>query len=145
MSITDILSQYFKDGQFSDLFIQMFVNSDNSFAYLDFNRVHSVQFTHKQIQAGIKELTGNKVVLFSTPEFDLDLMGEFTKLYQFGQYTHVKDWNLKLFEMFGEVLPRTSIYGYVSRQKPKRSTKAFLPSHDGNLYAKDEFVSKAIE
>lgn len=145
MTITEIFDLYLVEGEFNDLFIQMFVNMDNSFAYLDFNRIHETNFTHKQIQAALKEVIGSKVVKFKEPLVSLKLLESFMTEYQFGKYTHAKDWNLYLWDMYGEVLPRRTLLSFVAGQKPSKSTKSFLPSHDGNLYAKDEFVQRTSE
>lgn len=147
MELSQILAKYFnqEDKSFSDLFIQMFVNSDNSFAFTDFNRVHETNFTYKQIIAGLKDLTGRKYVEYSTPEMNPKLWKEFTTEYKFGVYKVAKDWNLFLADKFGEVLPRGQLLGWIAKQHPPKSQGSFLPTHDGNLYAKEEkSVSRTV-
>lgn len=143
MNLTDILAGYFDKEQntFSNLFVQMFVNTDNSFAFSDFNRVHEATFTHKQITAGIQELSGSKFVKYAIPEFPVTLWNEFIDAYEFGVYKVAKDWNLYLHEMYGMVLPRSQMLGWIAKQRPARSTGSFLPTSDRNLYAKEERVS----
>lgn len=142
MELSEILNGYFSEGQFNDLFIQMYVNTDNSLAFADFNRVHDTSFTHKQILKAIQDLTGSKVVKYRQPSHSQDLCLEFTDAYEFGTYKVAKDWNLYLYEMFGEVLPRGDLLSWIAKQHPKKVQGSFLPTHDGNLYAKEESVSR---
>lgn len=144
MELSEILASYQgEDKQFNDLFIQMFVNSDNSLAFADFNRIHESNFTHKQIIKAIQDLTGSKVVKYCIPEYEPSLFEEFKEAYEFGTYKVAKDWNEYLFSIYGKVLPRGEMLGWIAKQHPKRIQGSFLPTHDGNLYAKEESVPRA--
>lgn len=145
MSLNEILEQYKTDEGMSDLFIQLFVESDNKFNFTEFNRIHETKFTHKQILQGLQEFTGSKVVKYCTPEYNDNLFSLFCHDYVFGKYSSARDWNLHLFNMTGQVLPRSVILSWIAKQRPEKSKSTFLPGNDGNLYAKDERVSGPAE
>lgn len=143
MDLSEILNGYLnEEKQFNNCFIQMFVNSDNSLAFADFNRVHDTNFTHKQIVKAIQDLTGSKVVKYSIPEYEPSLFEDFKEAYEFGLYKVAKDWNFYLHTIYGKVLPRGELLGWIAKQHPKRVKGSFLPTHDGNLYAKEESVPR---
>lgn len=144
MSIIEILKSYTNEsGEFNDLFIQMFVGKDNKFNFSDFNRVHESHFTHKQILEAIKDLTGSKVVKYCDPEPDVHLYEIFKGEYSFGKFKHARDWNIYLFENYGKVLMCSLILGWIAKQYPKPVKSSFLPTNDGNLYAKEEYLPSA--
>lgn len=145
MTLTEILNSYMVDGEFNDLFIQLFVAKDNTFSYNDFNRIHDTTFTFKQIIGELFDLTGSKVVKYRDPDVEPELFNEFKQAYQFGMFTHVKDWNQYLHDVFGKVLPRSTILNWVAKQHPTKVLGSFIPTNDKNLYAKEEYVQKAAE
>lgn len=142
---TEVLNQYFnrEHQEFSYLFIQLFVNANNSLDYRFFNEFHETTFSHQDINSALKELTGNKLIPFrqtaNAESLELSVVwGLFKKAYEFGKYPNARHWIYEVFLNTEVVLPRQMMMAWIAKQRPERSEKSFAPINDGNLYHANE-------
>lgn len=146
---TEILNQYYnrEHEEFSDLFIQLFVNSNNTLDYRFFNEFHETTFSHQDINSALKELSGNKLIPFrqtaNAESLELSVVwGLFKKAYTFGKYQNARHWIYEVFLNTEVVLPRGMMLGWIAKQRPERSEKSFAPVNDRNLYHASENYDK---
>lgn len=142
MNATDIIKPHYQDGQFTDWFIQMFVEVDNRFNYAFFNKYFEVKLSHRDINFAVETLSGSKVIKYREPE-DEDILEAMYSEYKFGKYENARMWVNHIWENFGSIISRPKMLAWIATQRPDKAVGSFLPTHDGNLYAKDEYVSRA--
>ena len=142
---TEVLNQYFnrEHQEFSDLFIQMFVNANNALDYRFFNEFHETTFSHQDINSALKELIGSKVIPFrqtaNAETLELSMVwGLFKKAYEFGKYQNARYWIYEVLQNTAVVLPRQMMMGWIAKQRPEHNAKSFAPINDGNLYHASE-------
>ena len=142
---TEVLDQYYnyEHKEFSNLFIQLFVNQNNALDYRFFNEFHETTFSHQDINSALKELTGSKVILFREPAntetLQLSIVwGLFKKAYEFGKYPNARHWIYEVYLNTEVVLPRQMMLHWIAKQRPERSAKSFAPINYGNLYHANE-------
>lgn len=144
-AVYETLNQYYnhEHKEFSNLFIQLFVNQNNTLDYRFFNEFHETTFSHQDVNSALKELTGSKVIQFretaSAATFQLSVVwGLFKNAYEFGKYQNARHWIYEVYLNTEIVLPRPMVLHWISKQRPERSAKSFAPINDGNLYHANE-------
>lgn len=124
--------------EFSDYFIQMFVDITNRFNFSWFNEFNETKFTHSDINNAIEHISGSKQVLYRAADPDLSqaaqALGAFKKSYVFGHYSNQRYWVDDVYRSTGVVLDRRLILGWIAKQRPDRAASSFAPINDGNLY-----------
>ncbi|AFQ22187.1 hypothetical protein My1_028 [Pectobacterium phage My1] len=122
--------------EFSDLFIQMFVESNGTINVAYFNTFHKTSFSFKEIITAVKTITGSKLVPFREPDATdrSFIFSMFTKSYQFGKYPNARDYLYEVWEQTDTVLPRSMVLTWISQQRPEKSLTSFAPANDRNHY-----------
>ncbi|ATS94003.1 hypothetical protein P13BB106kb_p019 [Pectobacterium phage DU_PP_V] len=123
-------------GQFHDLFIQLFVETNGTINHIFFNTFYDTTFSVKELLAATKAVSGSKVVQFTEPdkegkEFIFDI---FTKVYEFGKYVNPREYIYEVWEQTDTVLSRLDVLTWISKQRPEKSLTSFAPANDRNNY-----------
>ena len=136
MTALQRLQNYWFDGQFNDLFIQLFVETNGRFNYRFFNAFHETKFSHTEINAAIQDLTGSKVIPYRDVLFEDGSMGfeMFKKAYKFGKFEDARHWVHDFWYNTDIVPSRVLILNWIAKQHPPKQQSSFLPTDTRNLY-----------
>lgn len=149
MTANEILHRYFSNGQFNDLFIQMFVETNNAVNYRFFNIFHETKFSHNELNACIQDMIGSKIVPYRTADLAPDSFGFelFKKAYVFGKFEDARHWIHDFWYQTDIVPDRVIMLKWIASQHPPKQQSSFLPTSDGNLYhdTKEKRISGADE
>lgn len=134
-----MIRDYIDNGGSIEVIREMFVSTDNSFAYANLNKFLDNTLTHKAVHAEIEELTGGKILRFgfkgdTESEDYKHTLAEFKRLYEHGKYEIPVFWIEHMYAGFGEVLKRSDVLSHIAKQHPPRQQSSFMPSNDKNLY-----------
>lgn len=149
VNIYDVLDVFWDKevAQFSNLFIQLFVEANGTINYSYFNKFNDTSFSFKDINNAVKALSGSKVVerreLNNTEELNSLALEELAKQYEFGKYLNPRQYIYTVWYQTDVVLPRNVALGWVANQRPDKATSSFAPANDRN-YGHDNFESKSL-
>lgn len=140
--LVEQLSQFYSNGKFSDEFIQTFVETTNRTNYHLLNDYFKTKYSHSELNKAIESIAGNKLIKFTEAEEDLEKVESFLQdNYKFGKYENARYWIINMASR-GVIANRSTVLGWIAKQRPEKQNSSFSPAHDKNLYHSSEFITE---
>lgn len=140
MSLTEIINKYYVDGKFTYPFSQSFADASGKVNFREFNRYFETKASFAQINNEILAVSGSKLIPFEKREDTAAGLRVFGEAYQFGKFTHPRDWVMHMADNYGVEISLAAVFKFVANQRPERSTSSFLPAsmQDHKIYDKED-------